>query len=175
MLDRPGCRSSNKPDLDLNTAGFIAERFHAVPIRIAFAGFLFTILGSFAASALGQAAKVQSSPAGSKQAPAAAAKADDAAQIAAQYEALVAGLPADQQAWERTLQLREQEGIFAGPSSGAVLDVAIRAAERIQEGKIVIILADGGWKYLSEQNWTAHLAGQNHGADILPAPLGIAL
>jgi len=84
-------------------------------------------------------------------------------------------LVSSQQAWERTLQLREQEGIFAGPSSGAVLDVAIRAAERIQEGKIVIILADGGWKYLSEQNWTAHLAGQNHGADILPAPLGIAL
>jgi [CysO sulfur-carrier protein]-thiocarboxylate-dependent cysteine synthase len=79
------------------------------------------------------------------------------------------------QAWERTLQLREQEGIFAGPSSGAVLEVALRAAERMNQGKIVIILADGGWKYLSEQNWTAHMAGQHNAADILPAPLGVAL
>lgn len=58
-----------------------------------------------------------------------------------------------QQAWLRTLQLREQEGIFAGPSSGAVLDVALRVSAGMDKGKIVIILADGGWKYLSEQNW----------------------
>lgn len=58
-----------------------------------------------------------------------------------------------QQAWLRTLQLRAQEGIFAGPSSGAVLDVALRVAEGMKQGKIVIMLADGGWKYLSEQNW----------------------
>src|SRR5579863_761804 len=59
-----------------------------------------------------------------------------------------------QQAWLRTLQLKAQEGIFAGPSSGAVLDVALRVAERMKKGKIVIILADGGWKYMSEQHWT---------------------
>lgn len=58
-----------------------------------------------------------------------------------------------QQAWLRTLQLKEQEGIFAGPSSGAVLDVALRVAARVERGKIVIILADGGWKYMSEQHW----------------------
>lgn len=62
------------------------------------------------------------------------------------------------QAWLRALQLREQEGIFAGPSSGAVLDVALREAEHLKRGKIVIILADGGWKYLSEQSWTLHIA-----------------
>jgi cysteine synthase len=60
-----------------------------------------------------------------------------------------------QQAWLRTLQLRAQEGIFAGPSSGAVLDVALRVAEGMKQGKIVIMLADGGWKYLSEQNWVS--------------------
>ncbi len=59
-----------------------------------------------------------------------------------------------QQAWLRTLQLKEQEGIFAGPSSGAVLDVALRVAAGMKRGKIVIILADGGWKYMSEQHWT---------------------
>jgi len=66
-----------------------------------------------------------------------------------------------QQAWLRTLQLRAQEGIFAGPSSGAVLDVALRVAEHMQQGKIVIILADGGWKYLSEQNWTTQADDQH--------------
>lgn len=63
-------------------------------------------------------------------------------------------LVSSQQAWLRTLQLKEQEGIFAGPSSGAVLDVALRVAADMERGKIVIILADGGWKYMSEQHWT---------------------
>jgi cysteine synthase len=44
--------------------------------------------------------------------------------------------------------LREQ-GIFAGLSSGAALHVALRAAEAMQEGSVVVLLADGGWKYLS--------------------------
>jgi [CysO sulfur-carrier protein]-thiocarboxylate-dependent cysteine synthase len=56
-------------------------------------------------------------------------------------------------AWIRTLQLKEQEGIFAGPSSGAVLEVALRVANNMERGKIVIILADGGWKYMSEERW----------------------
>ncbi|HTK11918.1 MAG TPA: cysteine synthase family protein [Ktedonobacteraceae bacterium] len=66
-----------------------------------------------------------------------------------------------QQAWRRTLQLKAQEGIFAGPSSGAVLEVALRAAEQMEQGKIVIILADGGWKYMSEKNWTTVPSLQN--------------
>ncbi|HEY4385348.1 MAG TPA: cysteine synthase family protein [Ktedonobacteraceae bacterium] len=66
-----------------------------------------------------------------------------------------------QQAWQRTLQLKAQEGIFAGPSSGAVLEVALRAAEQMEQGKIVIILADGGWKYMSEKNWTTVPSLQN--------------
>jgi [CysO sulfur-carrier protein]-thiocarboxylate-dependent cysteine synthase len=56
-------------------------------------------------------------------------------------------------AWLRTLQLKAQEGIFAGPSSGAVLEVALRVATTMNRGKIVIILADGGWKYMSEDRW----------------------
>jgi [CysO sulfur-carrier protein]-thiocarboxylate-dependent cysteine synthase len=62
-------------------------------------------------------------------------------------------------AWLRTLQLKEQEGIFAGPSSGAVLDVALRVADQMERGKIVIILADGGWKYMSEERWTTERTG----------------
>ena len=60
-------------------------------------------------------------------------------------------------AWMRTLQLKAQEGIFAGPSSGAVLEVALRVAATMNRGKIVIILADGGWKYMSEDHWMAKL------------------
>ncbi|HEY7414915.1 MAG TPA: pyridoxal-phosphate dependent enzyme, partial [Ktedonobacteraceae bacterium] len=63
-------------------------------------------------------------------------------------------LVSSQQAWLRTLQLKKQEGILAGPSSGAVLDVALRAAEQMKKGKIVIMLADGGWKYMNEHHWT---------------------
>jgi cysteine synthase B len=60
-------------------------------------------------------------------------------------------------AWMRTLQLKAQEGIFAGPSSGAVLEVALRVAATMNRGKIVIILADGGWKYMSEDHWMTKL------------------
>ncbi|HJT56908.1 MAG TPA: cysteine synthase family protein [Ktedonobacteraceae bacterium] len=63
-------------------------------------------------------------------------------------------------AWTRTLQLKAQEGIFAGPSSGAVLEVALRVAATMNRGKIVIILADGGWKYMSEDHWMAKLSPQ---------------
>lgn len=64
-------------------------------------------------------------------------------------------LVSSRDAWMRTLQLKAQEGIFAGPSSGAVLEVALRVAATMKQGKIVIILADGGWKYMSEERWMA--------------------
>ncbi len=57
----------------------------------------------------------------------------------------------------RTRQLKDQEGIFAGPSCGAALHAALRIAETMERGKIVVILADGGWKYLSEDIWTRDL------------------
>ncbi len=57
----------------------------------------------------------------------------------------------------RTRQLKDQEGIFVGPSCGAVLHAALRVADNIEQGKIVVILADGGWKYLSEDLWTRNL------------------
>jgi cysteine synthase B len=51
--------------------------------------------------------------------------------------------------------LLEQEGIFAGVSSGGVLHVARRLAEELEDGVVVAILADGGWKYLSAPLWEA--------------------
>jgi cysteine synthase B len=51
-------------------------------------------------------------------------------------------------------EMMEKEAIFAGISSGAVMRVAIRAADRLQSGNVVALLADGGWKYLSTALWT---------------------
>jgi cysteine synthase/molybdopterin converting factor small subunit len=51
--------------------------------------------------------------------------------------------------------LLEREGIFAGVSSGAVVHVARRLAAELDEGVVVAILADGGWKYLSADFWNA--------------------
>ncbi|HET9214616.1 MAG TPA: pyridoxal-phosphate dependent enzyme [Gaiellaceae bacterium] len=49
--------------------------------------------------------------------------------------------------------LLEREAIFAGVSSGAVIHVARRLAEELEEGVVVAVLADGGWKYLSADFW----------------------
>ena len=49
------------------------------------------------------------------------------------------------------------EGIFAGVSAGGVLAVALRVAHELQAGTIVALLADGGWKYLSEEVWTREI------------------
>ncbi len=46
-------------------------------------------------------------------------------------------------------ELVVREGIFAGPSSGAVLVAAVRVAASMERGTIVALLPDGGWKYLS--------------------------
>ena len=53
-----------------------------------------------------------------------------------------------------TKELTQAEGIFAGISSGAVLRVAQRVAQRLDGGNIVLLLADGGWKYLSTSLWS---------------------
>lgn len=59
-----------------------------------------------------------------------------------------------QEAAEVTRQLLEQEGIFAGLSSGAVVHQAVKVASEMDSGNIVVVLADGGWKYLSLDLWS---------------------
>ena len=51
--------------------------------------------------------------------------------------------------------LLEAEAIFAGVSSGGVVHVARRLAAELDEGVVVCVLADGGWKYLSATFWAA--------------------
>ena len=50
-----------------------------------------------------------------------------------------------------------REGIFAGPSCGAVLVAAARVAAEMESGTIVALLPDGGWKYLSAGTFSTNL------------------
>jgi cysteine synthase len=52
-------------------------------------------------------------------------------------------------------RLLDEEAIFAGVSSGAVVHVARKLAAELEDGVVVAILADGGWKYLSADFWEA--------------------
>jgi cysteine synthase len=56
--------------------------------------------------------------------------------------------------WTRRLI---EVGVFSGISGGAALAGAAKVATEIDEGTIVVILADGGWKYLSTGAWTGDL------------------
>src|SRR5215204_5580504 len=64
-------------------------------------------------------------------------------------------------ALRRTRQLLESEGIFAGLSSGAIVHTALaQAAKAVAAGEpadIVLIIADGGWKYLSTGAYSGDL------------------
>jgi cysteine synthase len=62
--------------------------------------------------------------------------------------------PRESLEWTRALV---NEGIFAGISSGAALAGAIKQARKIDEGTIVFIVCDYGWKYLSTGAWTLDL------------------
>jgi len=52
-------------------------------------------------------------------------------------------------------RLLDEEGVFAGVSAGAVSHVARKLAEERDDGVVVAIFADGGWKYLSADFWDA--------------------
>jgi [CysO sulfur-carrier protein]-thiocarboxylate-dependent cysteine synthase len=54
-------------------------------------------------------------------------------------------------------QLLREEGIFGGLSSGAAISVALAVARQMARGTVVVLLADGGWKYLSAELWTRDL------------------
>ena len=51
--------------------------------------------------------------------------------------------------------LLEREAVLGGVSSGAVVHAALQLADELDEGVVVCVLADGGWKYLSADFWDA--------------------
>jgi [CysO sulfur-carrier protein]-thiocarboxylate-dependent cysteine synthase len=53
-----------------------------------------------------------------------------------------------------TKKLLAEEGLFAGVSSGAIASIAVRVAEGIDEGNVVFVVCDDGWKYLSSGVYT---------------------
>jgi cysteine synthase B len=48
-----------------------------------------------------------------------------------------------------TKKLLKEEGLFVGVSSGAIAAIATRVAGEIDEGNVVFVVCDDGWKYLS--------------------------
>ena len=64
-------------------------------------------------------------------------------------------LVSNQESVRAVRALLREEGIFAGVSCGAAVHVARRIAAELDEGVIVVVLADGGWKYISADFWDA--------------------
>jgi [CysO sulfur-carrier protein]-thiocarboxylate-dependent cysteine synthase len=62
---------------------------------------------------------------------------------------------ADAISWTR--KLLDEEGVFAGVSSGAIASIAVRIAGELDEGNVVFVVADDGWKYLSSGVYTLPL------------------
>ncbi|WP_300671169.1 cysteine synthase [Desulfoluna sp.] len=55
----------------------------------------------------------------------------------------------DDEAFEMTRRLASDEGLFVGMSSGAAMVAAVKEAETMDTGTVVVILPDGGERYLS--------------------------
>jgi [CysO sulfur-carrier protein]-thiocarboxylate-dependent cysteine synthase len=53
-----------------------------------------------------------------------------------------------------TKKLLEEEGVFAGVSSGAIAAIAVRIAGELDSGNVVFLIPDDGWKYLSSGVYT---------------------
>ena len=55
----------------------------------------------------------------------------------------------DEEAFEMARRLARTEGLLVGMSSGAAMAVALKEAQELSEGTVVVILPDGGERYLS--------------------------
>jgi cysteine synthase B len=53
-----------------------------------------------------------------------------------------------------TKRLLDEEGLFVGVSSGAIAAIAVRVAEKLDDGNVVFVAPDDGWKYLSSGVYT---------------------
>jgi cysteine synthase B len=59
-----------------------------------------------------------------------------------------------EEAYESTVRLAREGGLFVGTSSGAALAAALKVAESARRGVVVTVFPDGGERYLSESPWT---------------------
>ena len=53
-----------------------------------------------------------------------------------------------------TQKLLHEEGLFAGVSTGAIAAICVRIAGQLEEGNVVFLVPDAGWKYLSSGVYT---------------------
>jgi cysteine synthase B len=53
-----------------------------------------------------------------------------------------------------TRKLLDEEGVFAGVSSGAIARIAVRIGDELDGGNVVFLIPDDGWKYLSSGVYT---------------------
>ena len=70
-------------------------------------------------------------------------------------------LVSNEEAVRAVRALLDLEGVFGGVSAGAVVHVARKLAEELDEGVVVCVLADAGWKYLSADFWNANDVGKS--------------
>jgi cysteine synthase len=53
-----------------------------------------------------------------------------------------------------TKKLLAEEGLFVGVSTGAIASICVRVASELDEGNVVFVAPDDGWKYLSSGVYT---------------------
>ena len=79
------------------------------------------------------------------------------------YDESFAGEPLSvktEAAHEMTLRLAREEGLFVGISSGAAAVAALQVASQLDEGVVVTVFPDAGYKYLSDKSlWEGSNAG----------------
>jgi len=71
------------------------------------------------------------------------------------YDESFAGTPLEvktEAAYEMTLRLAREEGLFVGISSGAAAVAALQIASELEEGVVVTLFPDAGYKYLSDKS-----------------------
>ncbi len=56
-----------------------------------------------------------------------------------------------EEAYQMVHRLAREEGLFVGISSGAAAAAALRLAESLDQGLVVTVFPDAGYKYLSDQ------------------------
>jgi len=64
-----------------------------------------------------------------------------------------------------TKKLLAEEGLFTGVSAGAIAAIAVRVAGELDEGNVVFVVPDDGWKYLSSGVYTKPLEELEHTLD----------
>ncbi len=71
------------------------------------------------------------------------------------YDEALAGTPLEvktEAAHEMVRKLAREEGLFVGISSGAAAVAALEVASQLDEGVVVTVFPDAGYKYLSDKN-----------------------